>query len=175
MPRKTPSPASTSCSTRSSPRFSTSRSHCRTRPMRSPNSTCSPAGPCSHANGITASPFLTRATCSKSPRAAIPSSSNAPRPRRYARTRRQRGVRAERHAPRLRRRPDRAPHRPKYGGQIDLHPASRAHHVARTDRLLGAGEIVPCRPRRSDFLARRRQRRSRARQLDLHGRDERDR
>ena len=68
-----------------------------------------------------------------------------------------------------------ADHRSQHGRQIDLPASERADCAACTDRLLCAGDPRPHRHRRPPVLARWRCRRSRARPLDLHGRDGRDR
>src|SRR6476469_1480810 len=68
-----------------------------------------------------------------------------------------------------------AAHRPEHGGQIDVPAAERADRNSRADGQLRAGEARACRRRRPAILARRRRRRSRARPLDLHGRDGGDR
>ena len=79
-------------------------------------------------------------------------------------------------AERTRARAHLAADRPEHGGQVDLPAPERADRRARADGQLRAGEA-----RRSigvvdrAVLARRRRRRSRARALDLHGRDGRDR
>ena len=68
----------------------------------------------------------------------------------------------------------RAGDRPQHGGQVDLSAPERADRGARADGRLRAGAARPYRRRRPAVLARRRRRRSRARPLDLHGRDGRD-
>ena len=66
-------------------------------------------------------------------------------------------------------------HRPQHGGQIDLSQAERADRAHRADGRLCAGGSRAYWDRRPAVLARRRGGRSRARPLDLHGRDGRDR
>ena len=66
-------------------------------------------------------------------------------------------------------------HRPQHGGQIDLSAPERADRAHRANGRLCSGGSRPHRHRRPPVLARRRGRRSRARPLDLHGRDGRDR
>ena len=68
-----------------------------------------------------------------------------------------------------------ADHRPQHGRQVDLPAPERADRRARPDGLLRAGERGADRHRRPAVQPRRRRRRSRARPLDLHGRDGRDR
>jgi DNA mismatch repair protein MutS len=94
-------------------------------------STSSRAGPRSRATGATAGPRSTRATPSKSPTGAIPSSSRASGPPGGRRP----GLRPERHAALVRRGPDRPDHRAQHGGQVDLHPPGGA------DRPHGAGGL----------------------------------
>ena len=67
-----------------------------------------------------------------------------------------------------------AHHRPEHGRQIDVLAAERAHRRSGADGELRAGTGRPYRRGRSPVLARGRGRRSRARALDLHGRDGRD-
>ena len=73
------------------------------------------------------------------------------------------------------RRPHLAAHRAEHGGQVDLPAPERADRDPRADGQLRAGAPRQDRRRRPAVLARRRRRRSRARALDLHGRDGRDR
>ncbi len=68
-----------------------------------------------------------------------------------------------------------AAHRPEHGRQIDLPAAERADHGAGADGLVRAGEERAARRGGPAVLAGRRRGRSRARTLDLHGRDGRDR
>ncbi len=70
---------------------------------------------------------------------------------------------------------DLAHHRPEHGRQIDVSAPERADRRARADGLVRAGPRRASRRHRPAVLARRRGRRSRARALDLHGRDGRDR
>ena len=83
-------------------------------------------------------------------------------------------VRAERHGPG--RGTDAAGHhyRPEHGRQIDLHPAGRADRVDGADRKFCSGFQRGDRAGGSHFHPRRCERRSFARAIDLHGRDERN-
>ncbi len=73
------------------------------------------------------------------------------------------------------RRQDLARHRPQHGGEIHVPPPERADRDSGADGLVRAGEGGGNRRDRPPVLARRRRRRSRARPLDLHGRDGGDR
>lgn len=64
---------------------------------------------------------------------------------------------------------------PQHGGEIHLHTPDSPHRADGADGLFRAGARVQDRAGRQDFQQGRRQRRARARQLDFHGRDERDR
>ena len=77
--------------------------------------------------------------------------------------------------PRAGRRPHLAAHRPEHGGQVDVPAPERADRDPGADGQLRAGAPRQDRRRRPAVLARRRRRRSRARPLDLHGRDGGDR
>ena len=72
-------------------------------------------------------------------------------------------------------RPHLADDRPQHGGQVDVPAAERAHRRAGADGEFRSRAPRAYRRGRPAVLARRRRRRSRARPLDLHGRDGRDR